>query len=263
MNPDEPSTAHVALVTGASRGIGRAIAMTLAGAGWDIAFSYLKDNASARTVAEAIRGLGRRSCSYQSDAARSEEAERLVENARRDLGRIDVLVANAGIAGATGWEDLSLEEWRRGLETNLLGPYWIVRAAAAELKRRRGNVVLVASIAGLSAYPEELAYSAAKAGVLSLSRSLALALAPEVRVNAVAPGWVRTDMTADLYSHPKARRAIERGIPRGRWGEPEDVAHAVLFLASDGARFITGETLVVDGGDLNVWRMGFDRDDQA
>ena len=203
-----------------------------------------------------IRALGRTAHYRAAEATDAEDAARFVREARSALERLDVVVPNAGATGTVGWENKSSDEWHGLLATLLIGPYATVRAAAPELKRTHGSAVFVASIAGLTAYPEEVAYAAAKAGALSLTRSLALALAPEVRVNAVAPGWVRTDMTRFLYEEPSARAAIEHRIPRGRWGEPDDVAHAVLFLASEGARFITGETLVVDGGELLSWRAG-------
>jgi 3-oxoacyl-[acyl-carrier protein] reductase len=259
MTDHEPFSGRVVLVTGASRGIGRAIALAFARAGADVGFSYRESEEAAQATAEEVRALGRRAVVVRSDVARAEDAARLVEETRAELGRLDVVVASAGITGPLGWENIEPDDWMRVVATNLVGPYWTVRAAAPELKRTHGNVVLVASIAGFAAYPEELAYAATKAGVLSLARSLALALAPEIRVNAIAPGWVETDMTAALTSNPRTRAAIQRGIPRGRWGVPADVANGVLFLASDGARFITGETLVVDGGNVLAWRIGLER----
>ncbi len=247
---------RVALVTGGSRGIGRAVALAFARNGADVAFSYRREPAAADETASAIRGLGRRVFYRASDAADATDAARFVEEAASELGRLDVVVPNAGIAPDTGWEEVAPETWTHLLSTLLVGPYATVRAATPHLRVSGGSVVLVASIAGFSAYPEELPYAAAKAGVISLARSLALALAPQVRVNAVAPGWVRTGMTRELYDDPRSRTAIERSTPRGRWGEPEDVAAAVIFLASDGARFITGETLVVDGGESLGWRVG-------
>ncbi len=258
MTDSSRSAPRVALVTGASRGIGRAIALSFARSGYDVAFTFRRAAEEAERLAREIVALGRTAHYRASDAADAEDSARFVAEALSALGRLDVVVPNAGAVGTVGWENPSATEWQQLLATLLVGPYATVRAAAPELARNRGSVVLVASISGMISYPEEVAYAAAKAGVISLTRSLALALAPHVRVNAVAPGWVRTDMTRSLYENPSHRAAIERGIPRGRWGEPEDVAHAVAFLASGGARFITGETLVVDGGELQSWRAGRD-----
>ena len=259
MTTSLPFAGQAVLVTGGSRGIGRAIVLEFAKAGADIGFSYRENEPAARATVDEARALGRRAIAVRSDAAQPDEARRLVEEVRAGVGRLDVVVASAGVTGPLGWENLEPEDWRKVVETNLTGPYRTVRAAVPEIRRTRGAVILVASIAGLAAYPEELAYAASKAGVLSLTRSLALALAPEIRVNAIAPGWVETDMTELLRSNPQARSAIERGIPRGRWGMPNDVAQGALFLASDGARFITGETLVVDGGNALAWRIGLAR----
>jgi 3-oxoacyl-[acyl-carrier protein] reductase len=246
----------VAVVTGGSRGIGRAIVQALAGEGADVAFSYRKEARAARDVVKAVERLGRRALALQSDSAVPSETEAFVEQARATLGRVDIAVANAGIVGPDGWEAITSEGWRETLETNLLGPYSLVRAARPHLAAKGGSVVLISSIAGLLADPDLLAYATAKAGLLSMTRSLALALAPTVRVNAVAPGFVRTDMNARAHEHSPTREAIQRRIPRGRWGEPDDVAAAVVFLASDMARFLTGETLVVDGGLSLRWRAG-------
>lgn len=246
----------VAVVTGGSRGIGRAIVIALAAEGADVAFSYRKEGRAAREVVKEVEHLGRRAIAVPSDAGHPDETEDFVQKARGELGRIDIAVPNAGIAGPAGWEAVSPQAWRETLETNLLGPYSLVHATRPHFPTTGGSVVFVASISGLVADPEFIAYSVAKAGVISLARSLALAMAPKVRVNAVAPGWVRTPMTASLHEASGPREAIRRTIPRGRWGEPDDVAAAVVFLASDMARFITGETLVVDGGGSLRWRAG-------
>jgi len=246
MSPTTKGGRKVALVTGGSRGIGRGIVLRLAREGYDVAFTYREEAEAARRTAEGVVSSGGRAFYRAVDAQRSEAAADFVSAAGEEFGRLDAVVANAGTTGSLGWDSPSPEEWRSIVETNLAGQYFLVRAAAPELKKSDGSAVLVASIAGLMAYPEEIVYGAAKAGTISLTRSLALALAPEVRVNAVAPGWVRTDMTAVLHEEPKTRAAVARRIPRGRWGEPEDVASAVLFLVSEGARFITGETLVVE-----------------
>jgi 3-oxoacyl-[acyl-carrier protein] reductase len=246
----------VALVTGGSRGIGKAIVLALAAEGADVAFSYHKEGRAAREVGAAVERLGRRALALPSDAAQPDEADDLVQSTRLKLGRVDILVGNAGIGGPTGWEAVSLQAWRETLETNLVGPYSLVRAARPHFAPSGASVVFISSISGLLADPDSLAYSVAKAGLLSLTRSLALALAPSVRVNAVAPGWVRTDLTAKLHESPRTRESIQHTIPRGRWGEPDDVAAAVVFLASKMARFVTGETLVVDGGNSLRWTAG-------
>ncbi len=244
---------RVALVSGGSRGIGRAIVLALAAEGADVGFSYRQDARAARETTTAVERLGRRALAVASDAAQPDEADALAQRVRTELGRIGIVVANAGVAGPSGWEAISASDWRATLETNLVGAYSLVRAARPHFSPSGGSVTLIASISGLLAHPAELTYSVAKSGMLGLARGLALALAPSVRVNAVAPGWVRTDMTAELHEANGPRERIRGGIPRGRWGEPDDVAAAVVFLASDMARFVTGETLVVDGGGSLRW----------
>lgn len=241
-----------AIVSGGSRGIGRAIVLALAAEGADVAFSYRKEARAAKEVVAAGERVGRTVVALPSDAAQPAEIEDFVQKAKARLGRLDIIVANAGITGPSGWEAVSPTAWRETLETNLVGPYSLVSAARHLLPATGGAVVFVASTAGLLAYPNRPAYAASKAGLLSLTRSLALAMAPGVRVNSVAPAWVRTDLTAPLHEKASTREEIERSIPRGRWGEPDDVAAAVVFLASDLARFVTGETLTVDGG-RSIW----------
>jgi 3-oxoacyl-[acyl-carrier protein] reductase len=246
----------VAVVTGGSRGLGRAIVRALAAEGADVGFSYRRDAAAARDVARAAERVGRRTFSTAADARSREETEKFAAAARSALGPIDLVVANAGVYQPSDWADVPTDVWRATLDTNLVGPYELVRAARPHLRDGAGAVVLVSSISGLVPFPENLPSAAAKAGILGLTRSLAVALAPKVRVNAVAPGWLRTDMTRDVESSPPDRDRITRRIPRGRWGEADDVAAAVVFLASDGARFVTGETLVVDGGQSIRWTAG-------
>lgn len=256
MNAVLAFSGKVAVVTGGSRGIGRATVLALAAEGADVAFTYRKEVRAAREVVTAVEHLGRRALAFAGDAAQPDETEEFVQKARTQLGRIDVAVANAGISGPEGWEAISPAAWREVLETNLVGPYSLVRAARPHFAGMGASVVFVASISGLLADPDSLAYSASKSGLLSLTRSLAVALAPNIRVNAVAPGWVRTEMTASLHEESRGRERIQRTIPRGRWGESDDIASAILFLASDGARFVTGETLVVDGGGSLRWNGG-------
>jgi 3-oxoacyl-[acyl-carrier protein] reductase len=245
-----------AVVTGGSRGIGRAIVVALASEGANVAFSYRRDARAARETVAAVERLGRRAIAVPSDAADPTQPEAFVGRARAELGRIDLVVASAGVPGPPGWEAVPSEGWNEVFATHVVGPFALVRAARAHLPPSGGSVVIVSSIAGISAMPSEAAYAASKAAAISLTRTLALAMAPAVRVNAVLPGWVRTDMTRELHETTRTREAILRTIPRGRWGEPDDVAAAVLFLASDGARFVTGEALVVDGGGSVRWRAG-------
>jgi 3-oxoacyl-[acyl-carrier protein] reductase len=246
----------VAVVTGGSRGIGRAIVLALAGEGADVAFSYRKEARAAREVVTSIEHVGRRGLALPSDAAHPDETEDFVQRARTQLGRVDIVVANAGIGGPSGWEAVSPAAWKEVLETNLVGAYHLVRATRPHFATAGGSVVFISSIDGVTAAPNYLPYGAAKAGLLSMTRSLAAAMAPRVRVNAVAPGWVRTDLTAYRHEPAGPREAIRGAIPRGRWGEPDDIAAAVVFLASDMARFVTGETLVVDGGHSLRWTAG-------
>ena len=240
---------RVALVTGGSRGIGRAIALALARAGIAVVFTYRERSDAAETVVQQARGFGGKVTALKSDASDEREAGSVVETTLRTHERLDYVVANAGIVTPRSWNTLDRAAWRTTLETNLLGPFDLLRASEKALRAAHGGAVMIASISGLLPATPEVDYNVSKAGLLMLTRCLALALAPEVRVNAVAPGWIATDMNREEYQNARFRRRVEAATPLGRWGEPEDVARAVLFLLGDGARFITGETLVVDGGE--------------
>jgi 3-oxoacyl-[acyl-carrier protein] reductase len=255
MNEPLPLKDRVALVTGGSRGIGRASAIALASAGADVVVQYHQNEPAAGEVAARVRALGRAVEVVAGDVRSSESTRELVRRAQRWKGRIDVVVANAGIAEPGSMRSVDRESWRRTLETNLVAPFELAQAAEEPLRRSRGAFVAMASIAGLVPTTGEMPYSASKAGLVMLTRCLALAMAPEVRVNAVAPGWVETDMTRAEQADAVTSRAIRSATPLGRWGRPDDIGSAVLFLASDSARFITGQVLVVDGGQSLHWRV--------
>jgi 3-oxoacyl-[acyl-carrier protein] reductase len=244
----------VALITGGSRGIGRSASIALAKAGVDVVVHYRENEAAAGAVAREIRTLGREVELLSADVRGKEAAWQLVRQTLRWKGHLDIVVANAGIAESGSMRSVNRGSWLRILETNLIAPFELAQAAEEGLRRSRGTFISTASISGLVPSTDEIPYSASKAGLVMLTRCLALAMAPEVRVNAVAPGWVETDMTRSEHTDPATSRRIRAATPLGRWGRPEDIAAAILFLASDMARFVTGQVLVVDGGESLYWR---------
>jgi 3-oxoacyl-[acyl-carrier protein] reductase len=248
MIPSAPLRGRVAVVTGGSRGIGRATALALARAGADVVVHYRRNRGAAGAVAREIRSMGGAVELVESDVRGKESMWDLSRRAQRWRGHLDIVVANAGIVGPGSLRSVHRDSWTRILETNLVGPFELAQAAEESLRRSRGTFISTASISGLVPSTTEIPYGASKAGLILMTRSLALAMAPEVRVNAVAPGWVETDMTREEHSDPAAYRRIRDATPLRRWGRPEDVAAAILFLASDMARFVTGEVLIVDGG---------------
>ena len=228
-----------ALVTGASRGIGRAVALELARAGAAVVVGY---RSGAEEAEETAREAGGRA--IQADVSDPDEARRLVEEA----GELDVLVNNAGLTRDGLIARMPDDDWRAVLETNLSGAFYTCRAVVRSMMRRRaGAIVNVASIVGLHGNPGQTNYSASKAGIIGFTKALARELAPRgVRANVVAPGYVDTRLTREISDD--MRELMLRNTPLQRFGEPEDVAGAVRFLCSDEASFITGEVLLVDGG---------------
>jgi len=228
-----------ALVTGGSRGIGRAIALELAGAGAAVVVGYRSGREEAEAVAHEIGGRA-----VQADLCQPDEAKRLVEEA----GDLDVLVNNAGLTRDGLIARMSDEDWRVVLDTNLGGVFHTCRAAVrGMMKRRSGSIVNVSSVVGLRGNPGQTNYSASKAGIIGFTKALARELGTRgVRANVVAPGYVSTRLT-DVISE-EMRGLMLQNTPLGRLGAPEDVAGAVRFLSSDDASFITGEVLLVDGG---------------
>ncbi|MFN8109037.1 MAG: 3-oxoacyl-[acyl-carrier-protein] reductase [Thermoleophilia bacterium] len=238
----------VALVTGASRGIGAAVAAALAGNGFDVAVGYRGDAAAAAATVRAVEAAGRRAVALAGDVAVEEQAAALVHGAEEALGPLDALVLNAGITRDGLFLRMSADDWSAVLDTNLTGAFHVAKAALrGMMKRRGGSIVTMSSVVGLTGNAGQANYAAAKAGLIGLTKSLAREAGGRgVRVNAVAPGYIVTDMTADL---PEAQRQqLLDSTPLGRLGTAEDVAGAVAFLCSPAAAFITGTVLQVDGG---------------
>lgn len=238
---------RVALVTGGSRGIGRAAALRLAGEGADIAISYASRAADAEETAAAIRALGRRVVSARCNVADPADVARLVDQARR-LGPIDYLVHSGAISNICDHQSLSLERWREMIDINLTGTYLTVFAVKDEMIQRRfGRIVTISSVAALRPRPMQIHYASAKAGVIAFTRCCAEAFAPfNVRINGVAPGLIDTEMVRVLA--PETRKTVVEQTPMGRMGTAEEVAAAIRFLLSEESSFIIGDTLDVSGG---------------
>lgn len=237
----------VAIVTGSARGIGKAIAKALAERGADVVISDV-DLEGAQVTSQEIAGLGHRSLALPCDVSQRGEVESLIETTVKELGRLDILVNNAGITRDGLLVRMSEDQWDRVLDINLKGTFLSCQAAAKVMMRQRaGKIINVASITGLIGNAGQANYSASKAGVLALTKTVAKELASRgITVNAVAPGFIATEMTAEMTA--KAKEAFLDQIPLKRAGTPEDVAQVVCFLASPAADYITGECLVVDGG---------------
>jgi len=238
----------VAVVTGSSRGIGRAIAERFAADGYDVAVNYHTSEAAAREVAAAVRERGRDTVVVGADVSDPDAAARLIETAADGLGGVDHLVNNAGVDQHLYTEELPPEEFDRVMDVNTNSAFAVTKAALAHLRASTDDpsVTNVSSILAHTGAPIEPHYASSKGALLSLTRSHAEDFAPEVRVNAVAPGHVETDMTADRS--PEEKAAELEAIPVGRYGQPADIAEAVAYLRDAG--FVTGETLNVNGGEL-------------
>jgi len=260
---------EIALVTGGRGGIGKAIALAFAEAGADIAVCDLVvDDGQLSTVADEIQGLGRRSVAIQADVSQKSEVDNLVKKVVDELGAVDILVNNAGTSGLDLTSASPEELWYRGIGANLTGCFLCYQAVIEEMvERKKGNIISIASVEGLKAgvtasflsrlrtrapqgSPTSLnPYSVSKAGIIMLTRVLGRQLASYgIRVNAIAPGATRTEMTRFLWDDPEILREVEASIPLGRFAEPSEMASVALFLASEASSYITGHTIVVDGG---------------
>lgn len=243
----DPFAGRIALVTGGSRGIGRATALRLAREGADVAISYASRAAAAEEVVAQIRSLGRRATSAACDVSKPDDVRRLVEHTRQQLGPIDLLAHCGAISNIASHEDLSYEQWRETIDVNLNGTFLMIFAVKDEMLRRGfGRIVTVSSIAALRPRKMQIHYSSSKAGVIALTHCCAEAFAPHVRVNCVSPGLTETEMAHVLP--PETMRRVIDETPLGRIGEPEEIAGVIRFLLSEESSFMTGQTVVASGG---------------
>ncbi|TNE73150.1 3-oxoacyl-[acyl-carrier-protein] reductase [bacterium] len=238
----------VALVTGGSRGIGKAIALELSKAGATVAITYASSSAAADEVVKTIVEAGGKAIAYQANAIDFAKATEVVEDVVKQFGQLDILVNNAGITQDNLILRMTEEQWDSVIQTNLKSVFNYSKAAIRPMMRqRKGSIINMSSIIGITGNAGQTNYAASKAGMIAFSKSLAKELASRnIRVNSIAPGYITTDMTDKLDE--KTLEGIKSATPLGRPGEPDDIANAVIFLASDASSFITGETIKVDGG---------------
>ena len=245
-------TGRKAFVTGASRGIGRVIAVALAQAGADVAVAARTEEGLAATAAE-ITALGRKAFVLPLDVTRQPDVDAAVDEAIRLLGHLDIVVNNAGGSNfMVPFLDLRVSGWEKVLRLNLDATIYVCQVAGKHMcERGSGSVINVSSVAGLSSAPGLVPYGAAKAAVISVTKTLAVEWALSgVRVNALCPGWTATDLNRNLWDTPDGGSATVAGVPMRRWGKAEEMAGPAVFLASDASSYMTGQTLVVDGGQL-------------
>ena len=237
-----------ALVTGASRGIGRAIALALASKGFAVALNYAGSHDAAEAVKKEIEAAGGKAFTVQGDVSKSEDVDRIFKTVKDEFGGLDVLVNNAGINRDALLIRMQEANWDDVIATDLKSDFRTTKAAAAMMMRKRkGSIINISSVVGIMGNIGQANYAAAKAGVIGLTKACAKEMAARnIRVNAVAPGFIETAMTDGIPE--KIREGMIASIPMGRMGQPEDIARAVCFLASDDASYITGQVLVVDGG---------------
>lgn len=237
----------VVIVTGSSRGIGKATALAFAKEGAKVVVNYASSEKAALDVVDKIKQLGTEAVAIKCDVAQENEVKQLIDKTIDKFGKIDVLVNNTGIVFDIPFFEKTVEQWKKTLDVNLIGTFLTCKYAAPYLKKTKGRIVNISSINAINSFsPDSADYDASKAGVISLTKNLAKQLAPDVLVNSVAPGWVDTDMNKSL-PEDYVKEEMEKTYVK-RWAKPEEIADAVMFLASNKASFITGSVLVVDGG---------------
>jgi len=236
----------IAIVTGGTRGIGRAIVFELVQNGAKVMFTYLKSDESAGIVMDEIKELKGEAEALKADVRDYDQAKKVVEETVVKFGTVDILVNNAGITKDKALMMMDPAEWKEVIDTNLTGYFNMAKACIITMmKQKSGNIVNISSVAGIVGMPRQINYSSAKAGEIGLTKSLAKEVASyNIRVNAVAPGFIETDMTKDV----KQKENLAKAIPFGRFGKPEEVAKVVLFLLSNKSGYITGQVIKVDGG---------------
>jgi 3-oxoacyl-[acyl-carrier protein] reductase len=244
----KPFSDRVAIVTGGTRGIGRALVLSLCARGADCAFTYAKNDGLAESLLDEVRDTGSRALPVRLDVRDFEGAKRLVDLVKKEFGKLDILVNNAGITRDRSLMMMTREDWTEVIDTDLTGVFNTTQACIITfLKQKSGSIVNISSLSGVHPLPGQVNYAAAKAGVIGFTKSLAKEVAPyNIRVNAVAPGFIESDMTRAL--NEEYRKRLNESIPAGRFGASEEVSEAVLFLLSDDSGYITGEVLQIDGG---------------
>lgn len=239
-----------AVVTGGGRGIGRAICLAFAKEGADVVVNYASREETAQEVVRAIEAMGRKAVAVKGNVALKEDAERIIHAAIEHFGKIDILVNNAGATRPSMLHKMTEEQWNEVLDIHLKGPFLCIQAASKYMmERRSGRIINVTSAAGISGTKGQINYSSAKGGIIALTKSAARELAGYgITVNVISPGYVSTEMTEKIRTDPKLREIYTGRILLGRFAEPEEVAPAFVFLASDEANYITGQLICVDGG---------------